>query len=846
LQPSPSAFAIADCGFTIDDLQVLAKSEIQKRKSRSAISVSVREMVEFVLRRGDLGGSGDFFAAARALEGTRGHQKLQKLRPDGYKPEVRLAHELHTPEFDLLVKGRVDGILHTPERLLIEEIKTIRGGWSQSADLLHWAQAKIYAWIFATQQQFTGKIEMQLTYLELDSGKVTEFQEVVALEDLRQFFDQVASGYLEWAARQHQWLAQRDESISGLAFPHAEYRPGQRALAVAAYRAIANGARLFAEAPTGIGKTISVLFAAIKALGEGHLEKIFFLTAKTTGRAIAEEAVALMRRSNLRLRSLTITARDKICFNNGLPCEAQSCPFAIGYYDRVKGAILDALSHDALTQPRIEEIARRHNVCPFELSLDVSLWVDVIICDYNYVFDPKVSLKRFFAEVGGDYAFLVDEAHNLVSRARDMFSAELTSEEIAATEKVIGDSLPTCKKALRKIRKAFREYQERATEQGDGVFAKRELPADILAVLGMFSKTAEGWLLLNAQTDFRADLLQLYFRCLGFLRTAELYDDRYTTIFEGDGEWATAKYAKYANGIAAKRRKKHEAWMVPMNTDGQRQRLRLFCLDPSRGIQRALERGKSAIFFSATLSPMEYYREILGGDLGDAALRLQSPFAQENLAVLLHDRVQTDFRGRASSYSDVAKGIGALIQSRPGNYLVFFPSYKYLEAVREQFQVEHPFTPVLTQTPSMPELERKAFIAAFQSDQSRPLVGFAVMGGVFGEGIDLVGDRLVGAVVIGVGLPQICVERDLISAYFQEKNGLGFEYAYVYPGLNRVIQAAGRVIRSETDRGVVLLMDSRFAQPRYQELLPHWWALRPVRTENEIAERATEFWEEKK
>ena len=775
-----------------------------------ALSVSVREMVEFVLRTGNLAGERDFFSPSRALEGTRGHQKIQKLRPPGYQAEVRVKHQLQQPEFVLTIRGRIDGVLETPDGLLVEEIKTVLGGWSKTADPLHWAQAKIYAYIYAVEHNRPARIEILLSYLDLDSGASTEFREIFNLDVLREFFDSVASVYLQWASRQHEWMKLRDASIAALAFPHNQYRAGQRALAVAAYRSLVNGTKLFAEAPTGIGKTVSVLFPAIKALGEGHVEKIFFLTAKTTGRTIAEETVAAMRQSGLRLRTLTITAKDKICFNDGRPCEIQTCQFAVGYYDRLKPALADALSHDSLTQPVIEAIARQHNVCPFALSLDAAFWADLIICDYNYFFDPAVSLKRFFAEEVGDYAILVDEAHNLVDRARDMFSAELTRAEIADLRDQIAERVAICAKPLRKIERCFAQYRKLAkASRENAAVVIREPPSDVLAAIRNFLEWATEWLLLDEPADFRAAFLELYFRCRGFLRIAELFDERYVTIFEASD--------------------RHE-------------RLRLFCLDPSQGIQNALRRGKSSLFFSATLRPIEYYREILGGEIGDATLQLQSPFPKENLAVLLHHQIRTDFRGRDSSYATVAQTIGALVASRPGNYLIFFPSFKYLEAVRSEFQREHPFLPVISQSPSMPENERHNFLLAFQSDVARPLLGFAVLGGVFGEGIDLVGERLVGAVIVGVGLPQLCLERDLIREYFNQKNGLGFEYAYAYPGLNRVIQAAGRVIRSETDRGVVLLIDTRFAQPLYRELLPQWWNVSPICTATEIGNHAAKFW----
>jgi len=779
----------------------------QNSHPQRAISVSVREMVDFVLRTGNLGGESDFMAPSRALDGTRGHQKLQKLRPEGYRAEVRIKHELHGADFVLKINGRIDGVLENAEGLLIEEIKTVTGRWTPARHPLHWAQARIYAYIYALDHGISRDIRVQLTYLHLESGQTADFCEPASFDELASFFVEVSTVYLDWAERHHEWMKLRDSSIAQLAFPHTEYRPGQRQLAVAAYRAFANGAKLFAEAPTGIGKTVSVIFPAIKAIGEGHLEKAFFLTARTTGRAIAKTCVATMQNAGLRLRCLSLTAKDKICFNNGQPCEVRTCPFAIGYYDRIKPAILEALSEELLDLEGIQAVARKHNVCPFELSLDVSLWVDLIICDYNYVFDPRVSLKRFFAEEGGEYAFMVDEAHNLPDRAREMFSGEIRLKEVESTRRELNEQLPACGKALRKIERFFAE--QAAVMFGKDVQTSNSLPDPLLAQIESFLAAAEEWLVLNEPAEFRALLLEMYFRFLAFTRTAELFDDRYVTIIE---------------------------------TAPQDSRVRLFCLDPSRGIQAALERGKSAVFMSATLRPLEYYREVLGGEIGDATLQLQSPFPPEHLAVLIHSGIQTSFRARDQSYARIARAIGALIESQPGNYLIFFPSYKYLEAVKGEFERQHPFVPLICQNPTMSEPERDRFIAAFQEEAPRPLAGFAVMGGVFGEGIDLIGKRLIGAVVVGIGLPQLSLERDLIRDYFESKNGQGFEYAYAWPGLNRVIQAAGRVIRSESDRGALLLIDVRFNELRYRELLPGWWQPEIIRNENEIPERMKSFW----
>jgi DNA excision repair protein ERCC-2 len=824
----------------------------------------VRELVEFALRQGDLGGERDFVGPNRALAGTRGHQRLQRSRPVGYEKEVRLSHDVETAEFILRIQGRIDGLLANAQEVLLEEIKTVQGGWDHKADPLHWAQARLYGFIYAHDHGLK-QLTIQLTYLDLDTGELTEFRNPFSLTDLSAFFEQTTAIYLDWIRAHYHWCQQRDESIRSLAFPFARYRHGQRPLAVAAYRVLARGGRLFLEAPTGIGKTISVLFPAVKALGEGKLERIFYLTARTVGRTVAEKACSDLRQGGLHLRTLTLTAKEKICPGvrpspgaassearlltavaapgDGRtpaaptpaprqPCDPLTCPFARGYYDRRRPAMRDALAREEITRPVIEAVSREHQVCPFELSLDLSSWVDVIVCDYNYVFDPKVYLRRHFTEEPGDYAFLVDEAHNLVDRAREMFSADLETQEIQDVRRALKQAVPRCAKALTRLTSALRKLSGPATlpsepstelnlfpsDSGAGVppahpltsppTATRDFPADLLPPLDEALKQAESWLARNQPSDFRDSLLELYFRLRSFQRTAELYDERYVTIIES----------------------------------GRSVRVRLFCLDPSFLLRQALARGKAAIFFSATLTPIDYYRALLGGSPEDPLLQLVSPFPPEHLAVLVQDRIHTHFKARAGTLPEVVQAIASLVEGRPGNYIVYLPSYQYMAAVQEQFHAVHPTVRILVQRPRMSEPDREAFLAAFAVEHGETLVGFAVMGGVFGEGIDLVGDRLIGAIIVGVGLPQLCVERDLIRDYFQEQTGAGFDYAYTFPGMNRVLQAIGRVIRSETDRGVVLLIDARFAEPRYRRLFPAWW--QPVRARNtaEIRNGLAEFW----
>ena len=779
-------------------------------------------MVEFVLRRGDLAGRGGFSAPGRALAGTRGHQRVQRARPEGYEAEVLIAELVAGEGFELRISGRMDGVWVVEGCVVVEEIKTVvgkglapgkgrgkrkkRGGESQGLfgvvaapggvgevvvpDPLHWAQAKVYAAMLARQRGL-AVVGVQLSYLDLTTETVTEFRENFPAEELRGLFDVVVGEYLVWAQRQWVWWRTRDASIATLEFPHRGFRPGQRELAVAVYRTIRDGGRLFASAPTGIGKTLSVLFPAAKALGEGRVERVFYLTAKTVGRAVAEKALADLRAVGLRLRAVTLTAREKVCVSDGRPCDVKTCPRAVGYHDRVKAALAAALECEVLDREALGGIAERHQVCAFALALDASRWADVIIGDYNHVFDPSAYLREHFGGEGREFLFLIDEAHNLIDRAREMFSADLTLAEIVAVRRLVKGALPGCGRALGALERAFARplLPEQTETASSGELVSRVAPGEWVALVERFLEEAERWLVLNEEAAWREALTQLYFRAHGFVRTVAGFDERFVTIF----------------------------------TPGTEARLRLFCVDPSRLIAEALERGRAAVFFSATLTPLEFFRDSLGGEAGDRLVQLASPFPPENLVVRVETGIATDFKQRESTYDAVVEALGRFVGERAGNYLVYFPSYKYLAAVTERWREREPQVRLLVQTSGMGEAERAAFLAHFQADNAGTLVGCAVLGGVFGEGIDLVGERLIGVAVVGVGLPQVCLERELIREFYAARGGRGFEFAYQFPGMNRVLQAAGRVIRSETDRGAVLLIDARFAQRRYRELMPEWW-----------------------
>jgi DNA excision repair protein ERCC-2 len=667
--------------------------------------------------------------------------------------------------------------------------------------------------------------------------------------DLAAFFKESVTPYLDWIRDLHQWRQTRNETIRTLHFPFARYRPGQRQIAVATYRTLIRGGRLFIEAPTGIGKTASVLFPALKAIQEGHLDQIFYLTARTVGRLAAGQALDELRAAGLRLRSLTLTARDKVCVQDGLPCNTTTCPLALGYYNRRHQAMRAALNREKLTRQELDAVGRSHQVCPHELSLDLSTWVDVVICDYNYVFDPNTTLRRHFTDAPRPCAFLIDEAHNLVDRARDMFSATLADPPIREVRRRIARSLPQCARTLSRLQTALRKLagasapparpdqpasshselnlfpadsnprrpdspptadtsRSGRSEHPETVFTRREPPADLIAPLDAALKAIELELVRNRPADARDRMLNLFFHLLAFRRTADLYDERYATLIE----------------------------------PGPDIEIRLLCLDPSFLLRQALDRGRSAVLFSATLSPIPYYQTLLGGGTDDPHVQLPSPFASNHLAVLVHDRVRTELKARADSLDEVVRAVGSLVEGRRGNYLVFFPSYQYLAAARDRFQTLYPHLLIRTQQPGMAEADRESFLAAFRAEPEITQVGFVVMGGIFGEGIDLVGDRLIGAAIVGVGMPQLSPERDLIRDHFTQPTRSGFDYAYTFPGMNRVLQAIGRVIRSETDRGIVLLLDSRFAQPRYRQLFPTWWLSTRVASPQDIQCAVAAFW----
>ncbi|WP_404451945.1 ATP-dependent DNA helicase [Virgibacillus necropolis] len=758
----------------------------QKTESPKHFHLSARRLVEYAFQSGSI--ETGFRSTAPLLDGTKAHQKIQKTYGKNDQKEVYLQTEVASDDITFQIDGRCDGLLKNDDgsSIVIDEIKSTSGPLdliTEETYPVHWAQACVYGYIYTTDNELEN-ITIQLTYVQVQSEQQKKFQRKMTRQELADFMMDMISQYVPYARLRMKLLEKRNVSTKELMFPFDNYREGQRKLAGAVYKTIQEKKTLFAKASTGIGKTISTIFPAVKAISEGHLERIFYLTAKTITRTAAEETFRILQEKGLQLTVVTITAKHKICFQDEVNCDKAECPFANGYYDRINGAVLDILQHESLlTRPVIEAYARKHTVCPFEFSLDLAYAADVVICDYNYIFDPRVSLQRLFEEQKKKTALLIDEAHNLVDRAREMYSATVNKADFLAVYKEYKGS----KEFIAKSAKAVNDHLLAKKKQNQMI--DTELDRKLVRAVDAFAYDAEEELVRGGDADEL--LLNTYFAAQSFVKIADLYDKRFTSYLTVDGDDIV---------------------------------LKLFCLDPSHQLKRMGKGFRSKIFFSATLTPAGYYMDLLGGLVEDYVLSIPSPFERENAEVIIQP-LSTRFRDRERTLDKMVAFITDLLTKRQGNFLVFFSSYKYMQMVYERFAVAAPEVQTIVQNGQMTEIDKEVFLEAFEEkdDQQERLVGFAVLGGIFSEGVDLKGNRLQGVIIIGVGLPQIGLERDIIKDYFQANGHHGYDYAYVYPGMNKVLQAGGRLIRTDTDRGTIALIDDRFLQPKYQTMLPYEW-----------------------
>lgn len=768
--------------------------------------ISVRSLCEFTARQGDL--DRRFTPGPSALEGIAGHGMVTSRRDPHYQRELSLTGEYK----QLLVRGRADGF--DPVKNQLEEIKTFRGDLSTmpgNLRQLHWAQARIYGWLLC-QKLGLPRISLALVYFDVAGKQETLLAEIHEAEALKHYFEDQCERFLCWAEQELAHRTARNRMLDALRFPHSSFRQGQRQLAEAVYRAARDEHCLVAQAPTGIGKTIGTLFPILKAVSRGKLDKIFFLTAKTSGRGLALDALELIKNSEpvlspLPLRVLELTARDKACEYPGKACHGESCPLALGFYDRLPKARAAALEikitcagrantqcTDMLDKDSLRAIAREHQVCPYYLAQELVRWCDVIIGDYNHYFDLNAALYELAGAKQWHVSVLVDEAHNLLDRARKMYTAELDQ----AVFKTMRRSAPlVLKKALDRVNRCWNELNK---EQADIYRVYPAPPGKFLAALQQAIFAIADYFTANP-SGINSELQRFYFSALHFSRVSELFDRH--SLFD-----LTKIVVNSGNFLVNNR---------------SSSTLCLRNIIPAPFLTQRFAAAKSTILFSATLTPWHFYRNTLGLPENTMRVEVDSPFRSEQLSVQVVSHVSTRYRHRGASVSPIADLISRQFARQPGNYLAFFSSFDYLKSVTSLFRSRYPGIPLWEQTRGMEEAEQDEFLARFTSTGRG--IGFAVLGGSFAEGIDLPGKRLSGAFIATLGLPQVNPVNEQIRQRMDLIFHAGYEYAYFFPGIQKIVQAAGRVIRTQLDEGIIYLIDDRFTRSDVLRLLPSWWKL---------------------
>ena len=853
------------------------------------IRVSVRGLVEFILHHGDIDNRRQGAPDNAMQEGSRIHRMIQQRQGAEYQAEVVLRYTHPTENYELVVEGRADGIISHNGEVIIDEIKGTYRDLNKMKEpvSLHLAQAKCYAYIYGLQQNLE-KVRVRLTYCNLETEAIRYFYEDYDFEDLKTWFQKLINDYKKWADYSWEWKKTRQASIEELEFPFP-YRDGQRDLAAYVYQTIYHKKKLFLEAPTGVGKTISTVFPAVKAMGKGMGEKLFYLTAKTITRTVAEDTFSLLREKGLRFKSVILTAKEKICFLEKPDCNPEACPYAKGHFDRINDAIYDLLvKEESFTREKIEEYAEKYQVCPFEMCLDMSLFADGIIGDYNYLFDPHVYLKRFFGDSSEkNYLFLIDEAHNLLERGREMYSAVLKKETFLEIKRSLKQTVVSeiAEKAEKHqvsgqmtLNMTGVSYTPSEGEEDTGSEAKRRKETSgcrsILVRKGYADK------LEYHLEKCNGELLALKRECTGY-RLVENIDEfvkklqrLYATLDEYLDEQEEGKlpvreelldfFFEVAHFLDIyERTDEHYVKYTQLGEDNSFL-LKLFCVNPAENLKECMARGRSSILFSATFLPIQYYKSLLGGEPEDYEVYAKSVFHPGKRALFIANDVTSKYTRRSDEeYYRIARYIHEIVNMRHGNYMVFCPSYAFLQTVYDTFTQYFPSEDreCILQEDFMNEADREAFLARFQgnedcdiqadigmeidieADEEQSLIGFCVLGGIFGEGIDLKKDSLIGAVIVGTGLPQVCNEREILKQYFDERGESGFDYSYRYPGMNKVLQAAGRVIRTAEDVGIVALLDERFLQMSYRKMFPREWESFETVSVDSIGKRVERFWD---
>lgn len=856
------------------------------------IRISVRGLVEFILRHGDIDNRRHGAPDNAMQEGSRIHRMIQRRMGAEYQAEVSLRYTHYAEKYVLLVEGRADGIIEENGEITIDEIK---GTYRDLARLRepvpgHVAQAKCYAYMYGLQRELK-QIRVRLTYCNIETEDIRYFYEDYEFKELEEWFQNLIAVYRKWADYSWEWRMLRQKSIEELEFPFA-YREGQKDLVTYVYRTIYHGKKLFLEAPTGVGKTISTIFPAMKAMGKGMGEKIFYLTAKTITRTVAEGTFTQLRERGLRFKSVVLTAKEKICFQEKPECNPESCPYAKGHFDRINDAIYAMLTaEESFTREKIEAYARRFQVCPFEMCLDMSLFADGIIGDYNYLFDPHVYLKRFFGDgSGNNYIFLIDEAHNLLERGREMYSAPLVKEDFLELKREVKQTVTSEMMEIGEKKQVSGQMTLEMTQVSD---AMSEEENDTLYIKGkknrryggksIFVRKGYGEKLEYHLDQCNREMLVLKRECENY-RLVENIDKLvqtlqrlYNTMDEYLDEQEEEKLPVRESILdffftishfldIYERLDENYVKYTQLGEDGSFL-LKLFCVNPRENLKECMMRGRSTILFSATFLPIQYYKQLLGGEDDDYEVYAKSVFHPEKRALFIANDVTSKYTRRSEEeYYNIARYIDEIVRMRHGNYMVFCPSYAFLRTIYEKYteffsgggNAFDGEKECIIQSEYMNEEDREAFLARFQGNEEcdiqagiamdieleeQTLIGFCVLGGIFGEGIDLKNDSLIGVIIVGTGLPQVCNEREILKAYFDGNGENGFDYSYRYPGMNKVLQAAGRVIRTVEDVGIIALLDERFLQPAYRRMFPREWEYFETVTVDSIGKRVERFWD---
>ncbi|MCM1552080.1 MAG: ATP-dependent DNA helicase [Butyrivibrio sp.] len=906
------------------------------------VRISVRALVEFLLRQGDIDNRHQASPENAMQEGSRIHRMIQRRMGADYQAEVGLRYTFPTENYTLVVEGRADGIIDNAQGVTVDEIKGTYRELSHMKEPVpvHVAQAKCYAYIYSLQKELQ-EIRVRMTYCNIETEDIRYFYEDYTFPQLERWFLGLIGDYRKWSDYTWEWRRVRQRSIEGLEFPFP-YREGQRELVSYVYQTIYHKRKLFLEAPTGVGKTISTIFPAVKAMGKGMGDRmgdrLFYLTAKTITRTVADDTLEILRGKGLRFKSVILTAKEKICFMGHTECNPDSCPYAKGHYDRINEAMYALLTaEERFSREVIEEYAVQYQVCPFEFCLDMSLFADAIIGDYNYLFDPHVYLKRFFAEgAAGNYLFLIDEAHNLVERGREMYSASLLKEDFLELKREIQQTIMSELEGKNRSNQVSGQMtldmtgmsqdkagnlvsasltdvssgglfgisdQVSATES-DEASATTPLEvsdADTDEAFGKAGKSSAKASGKSAKTSAKRgghsilvrqgygeklkhrldacnkQLLELKRECEssrqveeidGFVNALMRLYSTMSDYLEEQGEAALPVrerildfYFEVSHFLNIYERvDEHYIKYTQMQEDGSFL-LKLFCVNPRENLKECMARGRSSILFSATLLPIQYYKELLGGEPEDYEVYAKSVFNPEKRGLFIANDVTSKYSRRSDEeYYRIARYVDEIVRNRHGNYMVFCPSYSFMQKIyalyEEHFATEE--KECIIQQDSMSEEDREAFLDRFRGNsdldlqqeihmdievEDHTLIGFCVLGGIFGEGIDLKNDSLIGAIIVGTGIPQVCYERELLKKFFDEREENGFDYAYRYPGMNKVLQAAGRVIRTVEDVGIIALLDERFLQMSTRRLFPREWESFETVSVDGIAKRVERFWD---